>query len=294
MDSVRRNEQIVSQIQSGVGDRQELLTELWVSNMGLVQKIIHQATGLQRNVHRQDFEDLEQQAFIGIMEAVRRYDPAAGVKFFTYAESYIRKSIYKYYDKNGQALRLPAYMRKRIKEYTQAKENLRSKGQSATIENIQKILSWSDNAIRSVVETIRKMEMQSLDSYLNESDKDSGTVMDMIASSECVSDDALANPYAEELHIELQKALAELSGREQLVLKALFYQGYSEKTIAEYMGCTRQNISRIKTEAFKQIRTGKYRNTLLSFLSVSAAKRARKKIVQDFNELSEDERNLLL
>ena len=48
--------------------------------------------------------------------------------------------------------------------------------------------------------------MQSLDSYLNESDKDSGTVMDMIASSECVSDDALANPYAEELHIELQKA----------------------------------------------------------------------------------------
>lgn len=168
MDSVGRNEQIVSQIQSGVGDRQELLTELWVSNMGLVQKIIHQATGLQRNVHRQDFEDLEQQAFIGIMEAVRRYDPAAGVKFFTYAESYIRKSIYKYYDKNGQALRLPAYMRKRIKEYTQAKENLRSKGQSATIENIQKILSWSDNAIRSVVETIRKMEMQSLDSYLNE------------------------------------------------------------------------------------------------------------------------------
>ena len=101
MDSVGRNEQIVSQIQSVVGDRQELLTELWVSNMGLVQKIIHQATGLQRNVHRQDFEDLEQQAFIGIMEAVRRYDPAAGVKFFTYAESYIRKSIYKYYDKNN-------------------------------------------------------------------------------------------------------------------------------------------------------------------------------------------------
>ena len=40
MDSVGRNEQIVSQIQSVVGDRQELLTELWVSNMGLVQKIL--------------------------------------------------------------------------------------------------------------------------------------------------------------------------------------------------------------------------------------------------------------
>ena len=94
MDSTGRNEQIVRKIQNNIGDCQELLTELWLANLGLVQKIIHQATGLQRNVHRQDFEDLEQQAFIGLMEAVKRYDPAASVKFFTYAESYIRKSIY--------------------------------------------------------------------------------------------------------------------------------------------------------------------------------------------------------
>lgn len=138
------------------------------------------------------------------------------------------------------------------------------------------------------------MEIQSLDSYLNESDKDSGTIMDMIASSECVADDALANSYAKELHIELQKALAELSEREQLVLKALFYQGHSLKTVAEYMGCTSQNISRIKTTAFKQIRTGKYGNTLLTFLPEPAFKRARKKIEQEFSELPEDERRLLL
>lgn len=294
MDSVGKNEQIVSQIQSGVGNQQELLTELWTSNLGLIQKIIHQTTGLQRDVHRQDFEDLEQQAFIGIMESVKRYEPAAGVKFFTYAESYIKKSIYSYYDRNGQALRIPSYMRKRIKKYTQARENLRMEGKVATIENIQKVLSWSDKAMRSVVETIRKMEMQRLDSYLNESDKDSGTILDMLSSSECVDEDALANPYAEELHKSLQKALDELQEREQLVLNALFYRGYSEKKVAEYIGCTRQNISRIKVESFKQIRTGKYRNELLEFLPVSSAKRARKKIAQDFKELSEDERNLLL
>ena len=62
MDSTGRNEQIVREIQNNIGDCQERLTELWLANLGLVQKIIHQATGLQRNVHRQDFEDLEQQA----------------------------------------------------------------------------------------------------------------------------------------------------------------------------------------------------------------------------------------
>ena len=127
---------------------------------------------------------------------MQKYDPAAGVKFFTYAESYIKKSIYKYYDRNGQALRLPAYMRKRIRQYTQARESLpRMKGKAASIENIQELLSWSDNAMRSVVETIRKAEMQSLDYNLNENEKDSVTVLDMIAASENVEEDALSGSY---------------------------------------------------------------------------------------------------
>lgn len=294
MDSLGKNEKIVSQIQNCTGDRQELLTELWISNLGLVQKIIHQATGLQRDIHRQDFEDLEQQAFIGIMDAVQKYEPAAGVKFFTYAKSYIRKSIYNYYDRNGQALRLPAYMRKRIKEYMQVRENLHMKGKSATIENIQEILSWSDNAMRSVVETIRKMEMQRFDSYLNESDKDSGTVLDMLANSENVCEDALAGSYAEELRTTLQKAMTALPDREQFVLKALFFQGYSEKKLAEHMGCTKQNMSRIKREAFRQIRKGKYGKELIEFLPERAINKAEKRIQDDFKDLNEHERKLLI
>lgn len=294
MDSTGRNEQIVRKIQNNIGDCQELLTELWLANLGLVQKIIHQATGLQRNVHRQDFEDLEQQAFIGLMEAVKRYDPAAGVKFFTYAESYIRKSIYRYYDRNGQALRLPAYMRRRIKEYTQARERLLMNGKAITIENIQAVLSWSDNAMRAVVETIQKMEMQRLDRYLNDSDKDSGTVLDMLASSETADDDALVKSYDNELHRLLQKALTELTEREQMVLRALFFQGNSVKKVATLLGCTSQNISKIKKESFKKIRTGKYGNELIEFLPEKSINCAKDRIAHDFKELSEDERILLL
>lgn len=294
MDLQVKNEKIVSQIQNGIGDRQELLSELWTCNLGLVQKIIHHCTGLQKDIDRQDFEDLEQQAFIGIMCAMQKYDPAAGVKFFTYAESYIKKSIYKYYDRNGQALRLPAYMRKRIRQYTQARESLRMKGKAASIENIQELLSWSDNAMRSVVETIRKAEMQSLDYNLNENEKDSVTVLDMIAASENVEEDALSGSYLEGLHSLLQLALGELPNRERTVLQALFFQGLSYKELADCFGCTKQNISKIKGDAYKNIRMGKYGSELLSYLPDRKAKRAKKRIDQDFKELSEDERDLLL
>lgn len=294
MDLQGKNEKIVSQIQNGIGDRQELLSELWTCNLGLVKKIIHHCTGLQKDIDRQDFEDLEQQAFIGIMCAMQKYDPAAGVKFFTYAESYIKKSIYKYYDRNGQALRLPAYMRKRIRQYTQARESLRMKGKAASIENIQELLSWSDNAMRSVVETIRKAEMQSLDYNLNENEKDSVTVLDMIAASENVEEDALSGSYLEGLHSLLQLALGELPNRERTVLQALFFQGLSYKELADCFGCTKQNISKIKGDAYKNIRMGKYGSELLSYLPDRKAKRAKKRIDQDFKELSEDERDLLL
>lgn len=294
MDLQGKNEKIVSQIQNGIGDRHELLSELWTCNLGLVQKIIHHCTGLQKDIDRQDFEDLEQQAFIGIMCAMQKYDPAAGVKFFTYAESYIKKSIYKYYDRNGQALRLPAYMRKRIRQYTQARESLRMKGKTASIENIQELLSWSDNAMRSVVETIRKAEMQSLDYNLNENEKDSVTVLDMIAASENVEEDALSGSYLEGLHSLLQLALGELPNRERTVLQALFFQGLSYKELADCFGCTKQNISKIKGDAYKNIRMGKYGSELLSYLPDRKAKRAKKRIDQDFKELSEDERDLLL
>lgn len=74
------NESIVKQIQTGQGNRQELLERLWADNLGLIRKIIHRLTGLQYGYppDREDFEDLEQQAFIGIMDSVQHYDSTRG------------------------------------------------------------------------------------------------------------------------------------------------------------------------------------------------------------------------
>ena len=148
--------------------------------------------------------------------------------------------------------------------------------------------------MRSVVETIRKAEMQSLDYNLNENEKDSVTVLDMIAASENVEEDALSGSYLEGLHSLLQLALGELPNRERTVLQALFFQGLSYKELADCFGCTKQNISKIKGDAYKNIRMGKYGSELLSYLPDRKAKRAKKRIDQDFKELSEDERDLLL
>ena len=55
------NESIVRQIQEGQGNRNELLEKLWTDNLGLIRKIIHRLTGLDRENYqdRQDFEDFD-------------------------------------------------------------------------------------------------------------------------------------------------------------------------------------------------------------------------------------------
>lgn len=113
------NESIVRQIQTGQGNRNELLEKLWLDNLGLIRKIIHELTGLDRDSYSdwQDFEDLEQQAFLGISESVNRYDSTGEIKFFSFATHYIRYYVYRYYDRKRHLHRQPqtAYARNRLR-----------------------------------------------------------------------------------------------------------------------------------------------------------------------------------
>ncbi len=290
------NETIVHKLQAGQGNRQQLLEMLWTSNLGLIRKIIHELTGLERNKDsaRQDFEDFEQQAFLGILQAITAYDSDRGTKFFTIAYHYITLSIYRYYDKSGQSVRIPDYIRHKIRKYTRERERQLVQGLPATDESIKKALGWSDNSFRSVMSAMRKMKPERLDSLLDENDRDSGTVLDMIAGSENVSETALAGSYEKDLHDLLQSALRELPPKERTVINARHYQRMGTAWIASVLHCSPQYVSQLARSAYKRIRTGKYGQELLTFLPERSINRARKRIQDDFQDLSDQERELLL
>lgn len=292
----RDNESIVQQIQSGQGNRDKLLERLWTDNLGLIRKIIHNLTGLDRNNwnDRQDFEDLEQQAFIGIMESIPKYDSNQEMKFFSFATYYIRKSVYRYYDRSCQRMRIPAYMRKRIREYMNERDKLQESTGSATDEMLQKILGWSDKAIRETTNALQRMETLCLDNYVNENGKESVTLLDMIAGTENTSETALVRAYDTELHELLQCAMQGLSDRERQAINCKHFQGLSDRHTASIMNCSYQYVQMLRKSAYKKIRTGKYGNKLLDFLPEHSISKGQRKIQDDFKELSQQERDLLI
>lgn len=112
--------------------------------------------------------------------------------------------------------------------------------------------------------------------------------------SENVSETALAGSYEKDLHDLLQSAIRELPPKERTVIHARHYQRMDTAWIARVLHCSPQYVSQLARSAYKRIRTGKYGQELLTFLPERSINRARKRIQDDFQDLSDQEREQLL
>ena len=259
------NETLAVKIRCGDGDRKELLEELWRNNERLVHKIVHGLTGLDswKAEDRQDFEDMEQQAFIGITEAAGSFDEGQGVKFFTWAAPYIKKSIYQYHDSGGYRVRIPAYLRRRMKLYAKEKALMEGAGQrNISPDEIMDRMGLVPAARKSLMDAMQAAFVSSLDETIENRDGDRQSLLDTLAGD----GDMAGEVYYRELHDTMRSALSRLPEREREIVTAVYYQGHSPNYVARVMGCSRQNIDQRLKNAYVHLRHGKYGRKLASFL----------------------------
>ena len=114
------NEQLVEQIRNGysVTDNMELLYQ---NNLKLIRRFIRPYT-----VYEQE-EDLLQQSYFGLWEAVKHYESSKNVKFMTCAKFWIKRSVMQYIDNYGAIIRLPVYMSQKVSRYKNTVSELSKK-----------------------------------------------------------------------------------------------------------------------------------------------------------------------
>ena len=91
------NEQIVEKIRSGCSTV-KYLEMLYQKNLPLIKKFIKPYTAYEQE------EDLLQEAYFGLLEAVNRYETSENVKFMTYARFWIRQVVRQYVE-NDEAVK---------------------------------------------------------------------------------------------------------------------------------------------------------------------------------------------
>lgn len=255
------NEEIVQQIQSGimVSVNQE---RLWEKNKRFVSYCIKKYIG---SCEQQDYEDFMNEGFIGLVTAAMRYKAELGVKFLTFASFYVRAALYRYNGLNTYTVRIPEYLKERMRKLVAYKQEYRDEyHREPDPEEIQKALSISARSLMHLEKTILNLQTKSLDEYISEDG--STSLMDTLSTDERIDDLVGGSEYQKELHEELEEALKMLDEKTALMIRCAYYQNRSYNETAEIFGCTKQAVNTRIKQGFYKILHSKHREALESFM----------------------------
>ena len=255
------NEEIVQQIQKGVEvtANQE---RLWRLNKGFVAQCIKKHVG---DCAGQDFNDFLQEGFIGLVEAAHSFDTGRGVKFLTHAEYAIRRAVYRYNGLNTYMVRVPEYLKTRMRKLAAFKQEYRQEfHREPEPEEIQGTLCISYRSLCYLEKTMLNMRTRSLDEYIS-ADGDV-RLLEMLSTDERIDELACCSEYQRELHEELEAALSILDDKTALMVRCAYYQRNSYAKTAEIFGCSRQAVDERIKKGFYKILHSKHRKRLESFM----------------------------
>lgn len=255
------NEEIVEMIQNkiDVAANQELL---WRQSEDFVSWIIKRYIG---DCCQDDFYDYKQQGYIGIIEAIPGYNRELGYKFLTYAESYIKKSIFRYNGCNASSVRVPEYLKQRMRKLEKYKtEYYKEHHKEPAYEEICQALHISRKSCVYLEKAFMAMHTKSLDEYV--SADGSTELIDMLSTDESIEDLVGSSVFQKELHHALKEAFGVLDADTERIIYCVYYQGNSIARAGEIFGCSRQNIDDRIKRGFYKILHSKHRHTLEMFL----------------------------
>ena len=298
---MQSNEELIEHLQrteQGSPAAADILEQLWTQNKGLVCRTVYKMTGLSDN--DTIFEDILQQSFFGFHAAAYTYTAEKGTLFSTYFVRRIRWEICRYYDLHGYTVRVPAFMKQRIKKGRRRQQELEAEtGKAVTFEAALSSLGLNPAAVSSTIEAAQKISTASLDS-MNGDDDDGATLYNLLPGGDDPEAAAVEDLYQRELHEMLIAALHEVPADERGVVIRHYFSGVSLARQADERGVSRQSMYNKEQAAFKAIRAGKYGVQLLEFLpSIETMERAEKLVNQareaaERLNLPDDERGLLI
>jgi len=191
--------------------------QLVTSNLRLVVKIAYDYRRAYRNVM-----DLIQEGNIGLMQAVKKYDPYKGVKLSSYAAWWIRAYILRFILNNWRLVKLGTTQAQRKLFFNLSKEKARlsAMGIEPTAEKIAESLDVSVDDVNSMDRRLSAGEM-SLDTPVAGDESKSQSRVDLMPALGERVDQLLADEeIGRLLHDEMQKFGETLKGKE----RQIFYE----------------------------------------------------------------------
>ncbi len=240
------NEELVSRIKSGIDPAGNML-QLWEQNRGLIGSIAVKYKGYE------DLEDLKQQGYIGLCNAVNNYQSGEGVPFAGYAALWIRQSMTRYIVNSGNPVRIPVHEFNRQQRYKRfLREYEVRTGRKPDDREACLYLEITPKQLEALKAGVTMGQIGSLDSGIGEDGET--TIGDMVPGNADVEGTVLDQVEAEELKELLWPVVDSLPGKCPCVIRALYQEGKTLKGAGEAAGVTAERARVLKNKAFKELR----------------------------------------
>ena len=209
-------------------------------NLRLVLSVIQKFSGRGENP-----DDLFQVGCVGLIKALNNFDMSHGVKFSTYAVPMIIGEVRRYLRDNN-SIRVSRSMRDIAYKALTAREKLSRKLQrEATVDEIAKELELKKENIVMALDSIQ--DPVSLFEPVYNDDGDPIYVMDQIKDVKNTDSRWIEN-------LSLSEAMKKLSPREQHILTMRFFEGKTQREVAEEISISQAQVSRLEKNALNYMK----------------------------------------
>lgn len=219
------------------GDK-EAREKLIAGNLRLVLSVIHRFSNRGENP-----DDLFQVGCIGLMKAIDNFDLNQGVQFSTYGVPMIIGEVRRFLRDNN-SVRVSRSMRDIAYKAIRQKEKLTNEmGREPTVQEIADAAELKKEDIVVALEAI--VEPISLFEPVFSDGGDTIYIMDQVG-------DKNENSWLEE--IAIKQAIRNLNEREKTILSLRFMQGMTQMDVADKIGISQAQVSRLEKGALNKIK----------------------------------------
>jgi RNA polymerase sigma-B factor len=208
----------------------------------LARKLAHRYRGA-----HEPYEDLLQVASLGLVKAVDRFDPSRGTAFSSFAVPTILGELKRYFRDLGWSVHVPRGAQERALKVEEAEQKLTTqRGRPPTAPELAEYLELSIEEVLDALETAGAHHAVSLDAPHSDEDGESTTLA--ASFGQCDERYELI-----EDGLTISTVARQLPRSEREVLELRFVEDMTQTQIAERIGVSQMQVSRILRHALSRM-----------------------------------------
>jgi len=194
----------------------------------------------------QSFEDVLQVANLALVKAVDGFDPERGLAFSSYAVPTIIGEIKRHFRDTAWALHVPRALKEKVLLVERCERDLSAAlGRAPTVDDLAAATGLSNEGVLDALEARSAHDAESID---RGGDEDDG----IERSAAIGAVDELLE--AVDVRATLSTAMSQLGERDQRIVRLRFVDGLTQTQIAERVGVSQMQVSRLLRSALRELR----------------------------------------